>query len=160
MARLLLVGNSCRAREFAREFAAAGNAVRVTTRSEQGVRQISAVGAEGVVCDPARLSTLLPFMQGVTVIFWLLGNAQGNAADLHGPRLVSVLEKTVDSGVRGFAYEAAGNVAPDLLAGGVSAVGDASSRWHIPTAIVTQHPAQTQAWLAGARAAFDEIVNS
>lgn len=124
------------------------------------MRQISDIGAEGVLCDPDRLATLLPFMQGVTVIFWLLGNAQGNAADLHGPRLISVLEKTVDSGVRGFAYEAAGDVSADLLRAGESSVADASSRWHIPTAIITQHPAEAEAWLSSARAAFDEIVNA
>ena len=47
--------------------------------------------------------------------------------DLHGPRLASLLEKLVDSGVRGFVYEDGP---------GADLVREAGERWRMPVAVV------------------------
>jgi hypothetical protein len=47
-----------------------------------------------------------------------MGSAMGGpetVGALHGPRLERVLEKLVDTPVRGFVYEAAGSVPPEHL---------------------------------------------
>jgi len=76
------------------------------------------------VADPLRLGTLLPHLAGVTVVVWLLGRVDD--ADLHGPRLSALLEKLVDSGVRGFVYEDGP---------GAGLVRDAGERWRMPVAV-------------------------
>ena len=56
---------------------------------------------------------MLDLCGDVAVVVWLLGSATGEPdaiAAIHGPRLERLLEKLVDSPVRGFAYEAAGSV--------------------------------------------------
>jgi hypothetical protein len=57
---------------------------------------------------------------------------------VHGPRLERLLEKLVDSPVRGFAYEAAGRVEPSLLVEGGRIVAAASERWRIPSAVLME----------------------
>ena len=84
---------------------------------------------------------MLELCGDVAVVVWLLGSASGEPetiAAIHGPRLESLLEKLVDSPVRGFAYEAAGSVdgrdarrgCPDRRAGGreVADPGDPAHR--------------------------------
>ncbi len=52
-----------------------------------------------------------------------LGTATGeHAEDLHGSRLTMLLERTIDTTARGFVYEAAGSVAPGVLAAGAAEV--------------------------------------
>ena len=131
MARVLLVGCGCGGRELARELVAAGHAVRGTTRDPARVPDIEAAGAEAVVADPDRLGTLMPHIEGVTVLCWLLGTVR--VADLHGPRLRTLLERLVDTPVRGFLYEAPGE---EAFAGGVAAVQEASVTWSIPAEVV------------------------
>ena len=70
------------------------------------------------------LGTLLPWLSGVTVVVWMLGRVP--SADLHGPRLSSLLEKLVDSGVRGFVYEDGP---------GANLVHAAGERWRMPVAV-------------------------
>ena len=64
------------------------------------------------------------------------GSAEALSA-IHGPRLESLLEKLVDSPVRGFAYEAVGSVDADLLAAGRAIVERAGERWRIPVTFLT-----------------------
>ena len=70
---------------------------------------------------------MLDAIEGVALIYWLLGNAEGTTeqlAALHGPRLERLLEEIVDTPVRGFVYE----IAPDLkLAHAESAFDDPAS---------------------------------
>jgi uncharacterized protein YbjT (DUF2867 family) len=91
----------------------AGHSVRGTTRREERVAEIEAAGAEAVIADPDRLATLMPHIQDVSVVCWLLGPVDGEAGRaLHGPRLESMLVKLVDTPVRGVVYEGpAGEVA-------------------------------------------------
>ena len=118
MARVLIVGCGCRGRSLAAGLAERGLQVRGTTRDFEHVAEIAASGAEGAVADPDRLGTLLPQLEGVAVVCWLMGSAEGEVASLHSDRLQSLLEKLVDTPVRGFLYEAAGSVDARLLDAG------------------------------------------
>jgi len=74
------------------------------------------------------------------VVVWLLGCAVGareELAAIHGPRLERLLEKLVDSPVRGFAYEAVGAVDEEMLEEGRWIIERASERWKIPVKMMT-----------------------
>ena len=158
MARVLIVGCGCRGRALAEALRADGHAVRGTTRGAP-LAEIEAAGAEGVVADPDRLGTVMTQLAGVTVVCWLLGSAGGsNVAELHGPRLETLLERLVDTPVRGFVYEAAGSVDPALLAAGTAAVRDASERWRLPAEVVEADPDDHPAWLSALTAAVGRLL--
>jgi NAD(P)H-binding len=159
VARALIVGCGCRGRELAWELRAAGHAVRGTTRSREQLAEIEAAGAEAVLADPNRLGTLMRELAGVSLVCWLMGSAEGEtAAGLHGPRLRAMLERLVDTPVRGFVYEAAGSVAPELLAEGAAAVREAAVRWNIPVEVVEADPADQEAWLAATTGAVERLL--
>jgi nucleoside-diphosphate-sugar epimerase len=157
VARVLIVGCGCRGRSLASTLHADGHAVRGTTRGPAGLAEIEAAGAEAVVADPDRLGTIMVQLAGVTLICWLMGSATG-ADDLHGPRLETLLERLVDTPVRGIVYEAAGSVEPALLASGAAAVGAAADRWRMPAEVVEADPAEHAAWLAAMRAAVERLL--
>ena len=157
MARVLIVGCGCRGRSLTAALLADGHAVRGTTRAETGLAEIEAVGAEGVVADPDRLGTILVQLAGVTLICWLMGSATG-AGDLHGPRLETLLERLVDTPVRGIVYEAAGSVEPALLATGAAAVRAAAERWRLPAEVVETDPSDHAEWLDAMRAAVERLL--
>jgi uncharacterized protein YbjT (DUF2867 family) len=139
LARALIVGCGCRGRELGERLLEAGWAVRGTSRREQGLAAIGAVGIEPALADPDRVGTLVELLGDVAVVFHLLGSASGEAEALaatHGPRLERLMEKVVDTPVRGVVYEAVGSVDPALLAAGVEIVELASRTWHIPVAVV------------------------
>jgi threonine dehydrogenase-like Zn-dependent dehydrogenase len=160
VARVLIVGCGCRGRVLARELRAAGHAVRGTTRDPERLGEIEAAGAEAVVADPNRLGTLIAQLHGVSVVCWLMGGADGAAAaDLHGPRLSTLLERLVDTPVRGVVYEAAGTVEPSLLARGAAAVREASATWSIPAGVVETDPREAPVWLAAMRSAVDGLLS-
>lgn len=160
MARVLLVGCGCRGAALAAALVAAGNVVRGTTRAEQGRSRIAAAGAEPAVADPNRLGTLMPHLEGVSALAWLMGSARADAAALHGPRLGTLLETLVDTPVRGFVYEAAGSVDPALLAGGADLVREAATRWRMPVEVVEAAPAEHGAWLTAMSAAVERVLGS
>jgi uncharacterized protein YbjT (DUF2867 family) len=127
-----------------------GWAVRGTSRREQGLAAIEATGIEAVFADPAQPGTLLELVGDVTVVYWLLGSAQGErkeVAAIHGPRLERLLEKLVDTPVRGFVYEAAGTVEADDLARGKAAARTAAETWRIPVELITADPVENAAWV-------------
>jgi len=115
VARILVVGEPGRARELE----SSGHVVEE---------------ADGV--DPDRLATLTPRLEGVTVVCWLLGRVAH--APLHGPRLRMMLEKSVDTMVRGFAYEPPADAA--LRAQGLAVLQEAARTWEIPTAVIDGDP--------------------
>jgi len=150
MARALIVGCGCRGRTLGARLVAEGWAVRGTSRSEAGLAEIEAAGIEAVEADPDRPGTLLELVGDVAVVHWLLGSAQGDPELLeaiHGSRLERILERLVDTPVRGFVYEAAGTVPPRLLEGGAASVEGAAATWRIPVAIVGSDPADRAAWV-------------
>ena len=113
MARALIVGCGCSGRALGSELRDEGWEVRGTSRTEEGLAAIEAAGIEPARADPERPGTILDLVGDVTVVLWLLGCAEGSSEDLaaiHGPRLEGLLERLVDTPVRGFLYEGVGTV--------------------------------------------------
>jgi hypothetical protein len=161
MARVLIVGCGCRGQALARRLADDGHAVRGTTRREAGIEPIEAAGAEGVVADPYRLATMLGELDGITVACWLMGSARGERDELealHGPRLKSFLHTLIDTHVRGCVYEAAGSVAPDLLAGGVEIGRRAGETHPLPFEPVDASPGDMPSWLDAMSAGVARVI--
>jgi NAD(P)-dependent dehydrogenase (short-subunit alcohol dehydrogenase family) len=139
VARVLIVGCGCRGRALAGALRAEGHAVRGTTRREERLGEIEAAGAEAVIADPDRLGTIVPLLEGVSVLCWLV----------IGARLEALLERLVDTPVRGF-----------LCDGGEadSVVRSASERWRIPVEIVEHYPGDHAEWLAAATRAMARLL--
>jgi uncharacterized protein YbjT (DUF2867 family) len=139
LARALIVGCGCRGRELGRILSEGGWRIRGTSRDPAGLDPIERAGFEPAVADPDRPGTILELCRDVSVVVWLLGSAVGEQRlieSIHGPRLERLLEKLVDSPVHGFAYEVAGTVEADLLAGGRAIVERAAGTWRIPVAFI------------------------
>ena len=125
MARALIVGCGCRGRELGGRLLEEGWAVRGTSRGEEGLAAIEAAGLEAALADPGRIGTVLELVGDVAVVVWLLGSAAGSEEELrgmHGDGLGHLLERLVDTPVRGFVYEAAGSVDGAILSGGAELV--------------------------------------
>ena len=138
MARVLIVPCGCRGQALARDLAAAGHAVRGTTRDPERTGAIAAAGAEPYVGDPDRIATLMDALAGVTVVCWLMGALP--VPELHGGRLRMLLQKLVDTPVRGVVYEGEA---------GAAIARDAAERWRIPVEVVRT---------GGARLAVDRLL--
>ena len=122
MARALIVGCGCRGRALGRALIDEGWVVRGTSRRDQGLEPIAEAGIEPQVADPDRIATVLDAIEGVALIYWLMGSAEGEpeaVADLHGPRLERLLEEIVDTPVRGLVYELTDSDRPRARAGRV-----------------------------------------
>jgi nucleoside-diphosphate-sugar epimerase len=150
LARALIVGCGCRGRALGSRLAAAGWLVRGTTRDPATTEDILAAGLGAAVADPDRAGSILDQVGDVTLVFWLLGSARGDpelVEAINGPRLERLLEKLVDTPVRGFVFEAAGSVERRHLKRGSEAVRAAGRRWMIPVEVVGQPPADREAWV-------------
>ncbi len=161
--RVLMVGGGCRGLALSRELVAEGHAVRGVTRRREGVPAIEAAGGEAWVGDPGVVGTLRYALDNVTLLLWLLGTAIGppdEIAALHGSRLRMMLERTVDTTVRGVVYEAAGTVAREALDAGVAEVREARERNEIPFRVLRTDPADREAWRTAAQAAIDALVGA
>ena len=160
MARALLVGCGCRGRELGARLLADGWAVRGTSRKTTGLEPIAARGIEAVVADPDRLGTVTDRIGDVAVLAWLMGSASGpdQARALNGPRLESMLERLVDTPVRGFVYEAAGDAPTTALAAGAAMVEAASERWRIPVRVLRADPADPAGWIGAAHEAITSLL--
>jgi hypothetical protein len=155
VARVLIVGCGCRGRSLAVELVAAGHAVRGTTRDPARLAEIEAAGADGIVADPDRLGGVMGALAGVSLVCWLMGDAVAAPA-LHGDRLRTLMERLVDTPVRGLVYEAGGTVDPELLAAGAAIVRDASATWHIPVEVVDV--ARGDGWLEAMTGAVEGLL--
>jgi uncharacterized protein YbjT (DUF2867 family) len=141
VARALIVGCGCRGRELGGELAARGWQVRGTSREPAGLEAIEAAGFDAALADPDRPGTVLELCADLGVVVWLLGSAAGDPESLeaiHGPRLERLLEKLVDTPVRGFAYEAVGSAGSARLDAGSEIVERAGETWRIPVALLTR----------------------
>jgi uncharacterized protein YbjT (DUF2867 family) len=138
VARALIVGCGCGGRALGSELREEGWEVRGTSRDIEVLTAIEAAGIEPARANPDQPGTVLELVGDVAVVIWLLGSAEGaaeNLAAIHGPRLEGLLERLVDTPVRGFVYEGAGTVDAKLLAGGADLARYAERTWHVPVAI-------------------------
>jgi NAD(P)-dependent dehydrogenase (short-subunit alcohol dehydrogenase family) len=159
--RVLLVGGGCRGLELTRALAADGHAVRVVTRSEERRAEIEVAGGECWIGDPDRIGTLRYALANVTILLWALGTATGDdAADLHGSRLEMMLERTVDTMVRGVVYEAAGTLPGEVLCAGAGIVNRMCQLNEVPHALLDADPADGAAWAAAAGTAIDALLTA
>ncbi len=161
MARALIVGCGCRGRMLAERLLEERWAVRGTSRRQEGLEAIGQAGIEPALADPDRPGTLLELVGDIAVVHWLLGSAQGDEeeiAAIHGPRLEHTLERLVDTPVRGFVYEAAGDVSRDHLERGEAAARAAAETWRIPVEVVGADPADPNAWAESMLAATLRLI--
>jgi uncharacterized protein YbjT (DUF2867 family) len=160
MARALIVGCGCRGRELGKRLLAEGWQVRGTTRGPAGAEDVLGAGLETAIADPEGATSILDHVGDVTLVFWLLGSALDEPealAAIHGSRLQRLLEKLVDSPVRGFVYERAGLVPGRYLDAGARIVRDAGERWRIPIELVDADPGDWEAWTEAMLAAAERL---
>jgi uncharacterized protein YbjT (DUF2867 family) len=153
VARCLIIGCGCRGLALTAALREDGHAVRGTTRDRARVAELEAAGAEPFIGDPDRVSTIVPALDHVGVLCILLGSATGTAEQLralHTTRLAMLLEKMLDTTVRGVVYEAAGTVDPALLRAGAGVVASACERSLIPYVPLTADPGRHDAWVLAA----------
>ena len=138
----------------------AGQPVRGTTRDPARAGELEAAGIEPAVGDPYRLATLMPHVANTSAMVWLMGSAVGRDVEaLHRTRLQTVVERLVDTPVRGMVYEAAGSLPPELMREGAAAVRKAAATWQMPAAIVETDPADHEAWLGAMLAGVEEVLS-
>ncbi len=163
MARALIVGCGCRGRELGVALRDNGWVVRGTSRTEAGAELIAAAGIEATVADPDRVASVLDAIEGVTLIFWLLGSAAGepdSIAALHGPRLERLLEEIVDTPVRAIVYEVTTALDPEHATTAFEALRNAGERWRIPFEVVDADVGRPELWLEGMLAAAKELTGA
>jgi uncharacterized protein YbjT (DUF2867 family) len=163
MARALIVGCGCRGRALGRALADRGWQVRGTSRDMATVAEIEAAGIEGVQADPDRIGTIVEELEGVSLVFWLLGSASGapdRVTALHGDRLERLLEEIVDTPVRGVAYELSGGVDQTQVLRALELLRTAGERWHMPFEVVDVDPLEHELWLEGMLAAADGLLDA
>ena len=160
--RLFLVGAaSQRGLALTRSLVADDHAVRAVTRTEEHRAVLEEAGAEVWIGTPDRIGSLRYGLENVTILGWCLGNAAGPpelVEPLHSSRLHMMLEKTIDTTVRGVLYEQAGSVDPAILATGAQIVRTMQEQNEIPYAILNADPGDAAAWAAAARAAIDDLL--
>ena len=135
--------------------------MRGTTRESARRAPIEAGGIEAAVADPARPGTILELVSDVTAIHWLLGDAKAEPDQLealHGESLAALLERLVDTPVRGFVYEARGGVTKRSLERGAETVRSAERTWRIPVEVVGVDPSEIEVWLDAMVAATQRLV--
>jgi hypothetical protein len=69
-----------------------------------------------------------------------------------------LLEKMLDSTVRGLVYEAAGSAASEVLERGREVVSAVCQRSRIPYALIDVEPADHSAWLRAAEGAVERVM--
>jgi uncharacterized protein YbjT (DUF2867 family) len=161
VARALIVGCGCRGRELGTGLLAAGWQVRGTTRDPARLAAIEAAGIEAALADPDRIATILDRIEGVTLVYWLLGSATGEpeaVAALHTDRLERLLEEVVDTPVRGLVYELAAGLAAEDALRALELLRSAGERWRIPFEVVDAPPGDHRSWLDGMLAAASELI--
>jgi uncharacterized protein YbjT (DUF2867 family) len=159
VARALIVGCGCSGRALGSELLEEGWAVRGTSRDAEGLAAIEAAGIEPARADPEQPGTILELVDDVAILIWLLGSATGDSVpEIHGPRLESLLERLVETPVRGVIYEGAGTVDPKLLAGGAALVKNAESTWRIPVTVTETPRSSGPAWVTELQTSVVEII--
>lgn len=163
MARVLIVGCGERGIELADRLRADGHAVRGTTRHEARRAELEAAGIEPWIGDPDRIATVHYAMENSTILVWALASAAGDDPErlsaLHGTRLEMMLERTIDSPVRGVLYEAVGALPDEALARGRAEVERACTKNEIPWAVLEADPSDKASWAAAAKIQIDDLLS-
>jgi hypothetical protein len=146
--RVLLVGGGTPGLALTRSLSADGHAVRFVTRHEPFRSQIEAAGGECYLGDPDRIGSLRYGLDNVTVLLWLMGKAPDG--DLHGSRLTMMMERTIDTTVRGVVYEG--------TPAGAAEVARMAEYNEIPHAILDTPREDEDVWVAAVLAAIDGIL--
>jgi len=146
--RALLVGGGRAGLALTRELAAEGHAVRFVTRTEKRRPAIEEAGGECWIGTPDRIGSLRYALDNVTVLLWLLGPVADG--DLHGSRLTMMLERTIDTTVRGVVYEG--------TAAGAAEVERLAAYNEIPHAVVGTPRDDEAAWVAAVRTAVEDVL--
>jgi uncharacterized protein YbjT (DUF2867 family) len=159
VARALIVGCGCSGRALGSELLEEGWAVRGTSRDAAALEAIEAAGIEPALADPEQPGTILELVDDVAILIWLLGSAVGETvAEVHGPRLEALLERLVETPVRGFIYEGAGTVDAGLLAAGAELVRNAERTWRIPVTVTETPREHGPAWVEELETAVVELI--
>jgi uncharacterized protein YbjT (DUF2867 family) len=161
MARCLIIGCGCRGLSLAAELRSSGHSVRGTTRDPGRRTELEAAGVEAHVGDPDRVATLASAFDHAVVACLLLGSATGPRESLEAlftTRLDMLLEKMLDTTVRGVVYEESGSADPHLLATGSNRVAAACRRSLIPFVLLRAEPADHAGWLAAATGGVRQIL--
>ena len=161
MARIVIVGCGCRGLELAAALKADGHAVRGTTRSEARAKELAAAGVEPWIGDPDRIATINYSMENATILCWMLASAQGEpdqVEPLHGTRLQMLLERSIDTTIRGVLYEAHGSLPDGILKAGSDEVERACSKNEIPWALLDADPNDHQQWVNEAKLQIDGLL--
>lgn len=159
--RLLLIGGGDRGLALTRLLAADGHAVRVVTRHPERHAAIAAAGGEPYDGDPDRIGTLRYALDNVTVLVWALGTADGDPLRvhaLHGTRLEMLLERTIDTTVRGVLYECNGTLPVELLSQGARTVERMCRHNEIPWGLLHHETTDIDGWAASAADAVERIL--
>ncbi|MFT4035038.1 MAG: NAD(P)H-binding protein [Patulibacter sp.] len=162
--RALIVGGGDRGLRLAERLRQRGDAARIVTRNPQRRAEIEAVGAEYLDGDPDRIGTLRYACENVTILVWALGTANGAPDDaeriaaLHGSRLSMMLERTIDTTVRGVLYENAGSLPAEHFASGRAVIERMCRRNEIPFALLDADPADPAAWATAADEAITGLL--
>jgi hypothetical protein len=144
----VLVGGGRPGLALTRELSADGHAVRFVTRNEEFRAEIEAAGGECWIGDPDRIGSLRYALENATVLLWLMGRAP--EGDLHGSRLTMMLERTIDTTVRGVIYEG--------TEAGAAEVARMADYNEIPHAILGTPREDESAWVAAVLAAIDGVL--
>jgi nucleoside-diphosphate-sugar epimerase len=160
VARALLVGCGCAAREAGAALLERGWAVRGSSRSRGRLDRIADAGIEPVLADPDRVGSIVELLADVTVLAWLPAAALSDPEALqrlNGERLGSLLEKLVDTPVRGVVYVAppASDAGSDP---GRALLADAEARWRIPVRIVERGTGDGALWASSAAVAVEAVI--
>jgi uncharacterized protein YbjT (DUF2867 family) len=160
--RLLLVGAaSARGLELTRSLTADDHAVRAVTRTEEHRAVLEEAGAEVWIGDPDVVGTLRYALENVTILAWCLGSATGTDEELvplHGSRLHMMLEKTIDTTVRGVLYESVGTVDSNILGDGAAIVQKMYAENEIPYRLLDAPADPVDLWAAAARRSIDLLL--
>ena len=143
-----MVGGGRPGLALTRALVADGHAVRFVTRHEAFRLEIEAAGGECWIGTPDVVGTLRYALANVTVLLWALGTV--DVPDLHGSRLEMMLERTVDTMVRGVIYEGASNEVVERMC----------TKNEVPFAFLDADPADGEAWAAEVREAIDGLLTA
>ncbi|HWI22598.1 MAG TPA: hypothetical protein VNT22_08290 [Baekduia sp.] len=157
--RVLLVGGGIgvggsgdRGLQLARVLISEGHAVRAAV-DESHRAAVEAAGCECWVGDPDRIGSLRYALENVTVLLWMLGDV--DRAELHGPRLQMMMERTIDTTVRGVTYETFGPHGDE----GREVVVRMATKNEIPFVLIDRDPEDVDAWLAAVLSGIEQITS-